>query len=443
MSDSTSDIGMMYRDELQRRGVPLTVQNMNALVAQSRRIPGMIPGLSVQSEEPTSGAARASGQPMRSSLPIPPIPPGEGAPSTELPTPPIPPAQGAPTPSTPSSSTPSVGSGINTARGNLLQQAVDNAPPAPFTPPNSGNNAIPAVNDAQRIAGWIGRNLPSILSDTRGTGSYIDPETSTMLSDVPDMPTPSVMRPPNPPQPVQPPSATSAPGREANAAAWVNAATGEGGGDDGIGSGGVLGTAALLGAGGAAPFIAKAIQHGQQVAALRNSVRPVANAPTPTPPPATRASVPSGQTQQGNVLNGMRQTTTVGSPVTAGSEITPEFAPSRAPLIPIQQGAPPPATVGAMVNAGASPDTSTPTPGPTPAAASEAVDPYVKAEGATAPAASSRIDRFTMAEGQAYQKAVIDAQRRGFSGSEAAQYGSNAVAALRARAARVPRLRIP
>jgi hypothetical protein len=77
----TSDIGMMYRQMLQQRGVPLTASNMRDLVMESRRNPDLIAGLTPQQADPTAGAtpppniAGASAQNSGQAPPMPTPPP--------------------------------------------------------------------------------------------------------------------------------------------------------------------------------------------------------------------------------------------------------------------------------------------------------------------------------------------------------------------------------
>lgn len=112
-NSETSDVGQMYRQYLQSKGMPLTNENMQRVISQSQREPGMIAGLSVQQSPgqsaPTppnvAGASQSSsGNPqgapnatptgMRPAMPIPPMPPAEQA------APPVQPTQ-APVASTP------------------------------------------------------------------------------------------------------------------------------------------------------------------------------------------------------------------------------------------------------------------------------------------------------------------------------------------------------
>lgn len=81
LSGPTSDVGMLYRDELKRRGSPMDNANLQRLIMESQRTPGLIPGLTVQGEG-SSGAR--GGSSAGSSA-------GSGPPSPGMPTPPMPP----------------------------------------------------------------------------------------------------------------------------------------------------------------------------------------------------------------------------------------------------------------------------------------------------------------------------------------------------------------
>lgn len=77
----TSDVGQMYRQFLQSKGMPITQENLQRVIAQSQREPGMIAGLSVQQAPTTPSAptppnlAGASPSSSGAPLPTPPIPP--------------------------------------------------------------------------------------------------------------------------------------------------------------------------------------------------------------------------------------------------------------------------------------------------------------------------------------------------------------------------------
>lgn len=75
----TSDIGMMYRQLLQSKGVPVTPDNIRRAVVESRRNPNLISGLDVQQEGPTTPpnveAAAGAQRAVPQALPTPPIPP--------------------------------------------------------------------------------------------------------------------------------------------------------------------------------------------------------------------------------------------------------------------------------------------------------------------------------------------------------------------------------
>jgi hypothetical protein len=101
----TSDIGMMYRQYLQSKGMPLTNENLQRVISQSQREPGMIQGLSVQAPEPVSAPAPpnvAGASPSSSGAP--PSVPRAVPTNMPMPTPPIPPSA----PTTPTAVSPQV-----------------------------------------------------------------------------------------------------------------------------------------------------------------------------------------------------------------------------------------------------------------------------------------------------------------------------------------------
>lgn len=74
--DGTSDIGQMYQQELQRRGVPMTPDNMRRLVEQSRMntsqgAPDLISGLHVQGADPSAASDAKVPQPPPLASPSP------------------------------------------------------------------------------------------------------------------------------------------------------------------------------------------------------------------------------------------------------------------------------------------------------------------------------------------------------------------------------------
>ena len=78
MSDTTSDVGSIYRQELARRGAQLTPANLQQLIMATRRGDVQIPGLTVQGVDPSMAQPSSVGS--SAPLPRPPMPPPIGAP---------------------------------------------------------------------------------------------------------------------------------------------------------------------------------------------------------------------------------------------------------------------------------------------------------------------------------------------------------------------------
>ena len=71
LSGPTSDVGSLYRAEMQRRGVPMTNANLQMLINESRRNPGIVQGLEgVQGMDPIAQARQAA-----PAMPTPPMAP--------------------------------------------------------------------------------------------------------------------------------------------------------------------------------------------------------------------------------------------------------------------------------------------------------------------------------------------------------------------------------
>lgn len=134
-NSETSDVGQMYRQYLQSKGMPLTNENMQRVISQSQREPGMIAGLSVQQADSPSappppnvasasrtssgnpqGAPNATPTGMRPAVPIPP------ATATALPATPI------PTPQAPTASTPPPGQAPAPAQTQVAPTLPDGTP---------------------------------------------------------------------------------------------------------------------------------------------------------------------------------------------------------------------------------------------------------------------------------------------------------------------------
>lgn len=334
--DGTSDIGMMYRQELERRGVPLNAVNMRRLVNESRMNPDIISGLRVQGaydpERNMMDAPSATQTPAVGSPAVGPSTQSARAPGVQLPAS-SPPGMmqmsgGMQSPGMSVGGAP--GEGAMTGRGGVSPSAVagsvlsgGSAPvvgapsrdpvgetgeyvqqPPPSMPvlDTGGMQAVqPPMNDGQRLAN-VAR---AIINDPPVSNAYMDPEAPPMSA--PGMGAPTGNMP--------------MPGADTNPVDAALAALGIGGA-----------TAAGL-------RIPRPSMAGQVTA--------VPQRPPSTLPPRPAGGVGSVQSeQQKNVLNNMRQTTVV-DPDMAGTEPTPRAAAGR--RVPIVQGAPgtPPPVQGA------------------------------------------------------------------------------------------------
>jgi hypothetical protein len=186
-NEPTSDIGQMYRQYMMSKGVGMTKENLQAVIAQSQREPGMLAGLSVQQapQGPIAPAPMnlvgASPNSSGGPLPLPPpvptgIPPSAplgGASPTSVPNspsaqalPPNPPPpqqpQGQPSPPQPQPSM----NGMST---------VPSSPPTGprglgATPPPGQAPGAGQLPDASVISNLINKALPILVSG--GAGAY-------------------------------------------------------------------------------------------------------------------------------------------------------------------------------------------------------------------------------------------------------------------------------
>lgn len=150
----TSDIGQMYRQFLQSKGVPVTPDNMRRAVEESRRNPNMLEGLRVQQDAPVpQNVAEASGTQRA----VPQALPGKPMPSAAPPSPGgtggnVPPPQ----------------SGVNPA-ASISQQGPPTPPPgqAPAPGQSSITSEGGGLNLQDLVMGLLGTSgaaAPSILS---------------------------------------------------------------------------------------------------------------------------------------------------------------------------------------------------------------------------------------------------------------------------------------
>lgn len=146
-NEPTSDVGQMYRQYLQSKGMPLTSENMQRVIAQSQREPGllngqpssMIPGLTVEQDAQAppniaGASASSSGAPtaMPKAMPTG-IPQSAPIPAQAMPTPPIPPQQ----PGQPQQA--------------VAQTAPPGQPPGPAS--DGGNNIVQMLLTALGVGG--------------------------------------------------------------------------------------------------------------------------------------------------------------------------------------------------------------------------------------------------------------------------------------------------
>ncbi len=193
LSGPTSDVGQLYRSELQRRGVPMLNSNLQALINESRRNPGIIPGLEgvqgldtgVTPKSQSGGTPNVAGGQVGSParLPTPPMPPSYAIDqAVGMPQPPPPVSMGGP----PQGSAPPPSAPLVSVKQSMFDRepvGPSVAPSAPQVASTVLNSTLPstAVEQDYRMApiqdsgpGIIPRLIDRFV---RGMGSTPPPET--------------------------------------------------------------------------------------------------------------------------------------------------------------------------------------------------------------------------------------------------------------------------